>query len=93
MTPAIGLSLAVLALTLGLLVYGRLRTDVIALLVLGMLAATGLVQPAEAVAGFSNAAVIAVLGMFILTAALTRAGSAECCCASPVDGKAGSQRS
>src|SRR5690606_14493191 len=35
------------------------------------------VEPAEAVAGFSNAAVIAVLGMFILTAALTRAGIAS----------------
>lgn len=77
MTPAIALSLAILALTLGLLIHGRLRTDVIALLVLGTLAATGLVEPAEAVAGFSNAAVIAVLGMFILTAALTRAGIAS----------------
>ena len=62
MTPAIALSLAILVLTLGLLVHGRLRTDVIALLVLGTLAATGLVEPEEAVAGFSNAAVIAVLG-------------------------------
>jgi di/tricarboxylate transporter len=77
LTVAIALSLAILVLTLGLLVHGRLRTDVIALLVLGTLAATGLVEPAEAVAGFSNAAVIAVLGMFILTAALTRAGIAN----------------
>ena len=77
MTPAIALALAILVLTLGLLVHGRLRTDVIALLVLGTLAATGLVEPQEAVAGFSNAAVIAVLGMFILTAALTRAGIAS----------------
>jgi di/tricarboxylate transporter len=76
LTLAIGLALAILVLTLGLLAHGRLRTDVIALLVLGTLAATGLVEPEEAVAGFSNAAVIAVLGMFILTAALTRAGIA-----------------
>lgn len=77
MTVPIALSLVILALTLGLLIHGRLRTDVIALLVLGALAGTGLVTPAEAVAGFSNAAVIAVLGMFILTAALTRAGIAK----------------
>jgi di/tricarboxylate transporter len=77
LTLAIGLALAILVLTLGLLVHGRLRTDVIALLVLGTLAVTGLVEPAEAVAGFSNAAVIAVLGMFILSAALTRAGIAS----------------
>jgi di/tricarboxylate transporter len=77
LTLPIALALTILVLTLGLLVHGRLRTDVIALLVLGALAATGLVEPAEAVAGFSNAAVIAVLGMFILTAALSRAGIAN----------------
>jgi di/tricarboxylate transporter len=77
LTLPIALALTILVLTLGLLVHGRLRTDVIALLVLGALAATGLVEPAEAVAGFSNAAVIAVLGMFILTAALSRAGVAN----------------
>jgi di/tricarboxylate transporter len=77
LTFEIALALIILALTLGLLVHGRLRTDVIALLVLCTLAATGLVEPAEAVAGFSNAAVVAVLGMFILTAALTRAGIAN----------------
>ena len=53
MTLAIGLALAILVLTLGLLVHGRLRNDVIALLVLGTLAATGLVEPEEAVAGVS----------------------------------------
>jgi di/tricarboxylate transporter len=74
LTVEIALSLAILALTVGLLAHGRLRTDVVALLVLGALGGTGLVTPAEAVAGFSNAAVIAVLGMFVLTAALTRAG-------------------
>ena len=77
MTVEIALSLAILVLTLVLLVSGKLRTDLIALLVLGALAGTGLVTPAQAVAGFSNAAVIAVLGMFILTAALTRAGIAN----------------
>ena len=48
--------------------------DVIALMVLGSLVVTGLVTPPEAVAGFSNGAVIAVWAMFILSNALTRAG-------------------
>jgi di/tricarboxylate transporter len=74
LTLEIALSLGILILALALLVSGRFRPDVVALLVLGALAATGLVTPAEAVAGFSNAAVIAVLGMFILSAALTRSG-------------------
>ena len=36
MTLAIGLALAILVLTLGLLAHGRLRTDVIALLATGL---------------------------------------------------------
>src|SRR5690606_13546540 len=51
--------------------------DVIALMVLGSLVVTGLVTPPEAVAGFSNGAVIAVWAMFILSNALTRAGIAN----------------
>ncbi len=51
--------------------------DVIALMVLGALALTGLVSPSEAVAGFSNSAVIAVWAMFILSDGLTRTGIAD----------------
>ena len=48
--------------------------DVIALLVLSSLVVTGLITPPEAVAGFSNGAVIATWAMFILSNAMTRAG-------------------
>lgn len=51
--------------------------DVIALMVLGTLVLTGLVTASEAVAGFSNAAVIAVWAMFILSDGLNRAGIAN----------------
>ena len=51
--------------------------DLIALLVMGSLVLTGLVTPPEAVAGFSNAAVIAVWAMFILSDGLTRTGIAN----------------
>lgn len=77
MTYEIFLVLAILCVALALLASAAFRTDVIALLVLGALAVTGIVTPAEAVSGFSNAAVIAVIGMFILSAALTRAGIAN----------------
>jgi di/tricarboxylate transporter len=51
--------------------------DLVALMVLGTLVLTGLVTPPEAVAGFSNAAVIAVWAMFILSDGLTRTGIAN----------------
>jgi di/tricarboxylate transporter len=51
--------------------------DVVALLVLASLVLTGLVSPPDAVAGFSNGAVIAVWAMFILSDGLTRTGIAD----------------
>src|SRR5690606_4322574 len=48
--------------------------DVIALMVIGSLVATGLITPPDAVAGFSNGAVVATWAMFILSNAMTRAG-------------------
>jgi len=77
LTFKIGLVLAILIVSLALFVSEKVRMDVIALLVLGTLVITGLVSPPEAVAGFSNAAVIAVWAMFILSDGLTRAGIAD----------------
>ena len=51
--------------------------DIIALIVLAALALTGLVSPQQAVAGFSNPAVITVWSMFILSAGLARTGIAD----------------
>jgi len=51
--------------------------DLVALLVLGALAITGLVDSSEAFAGFSNSAVITVWAMFILSEGLTRTGIAD----------------
>ena len=51
--------------------------DLVALLVLGALALTGLVTPAEALSGFSNPAVVTVWAVFILSAGLARTGVAN----------------
>ena len=51
--------------------------DLIALIVMGSLVITGLVSPPEAVAGFSNAAVIAIWAMFVISDGLTRTGIAN----------------
>ena len=77
MTPDIALVLAILAISLVLFVTEKVRMDVIALMVLGSLVLTGQVSPPDAVAGFSNAAVIAVWAMFILSDGLTRTGIAN----------------
>jgi len=77
LTLEIGLVLSILAFALALFISEKLRMDLIALLVLGSLVITELVTPQEAVAGFSNAAVIAVWAMFILSSGLTRTGIAD----------------
>lgn len=77
MTFEIALVLAILLIALVLFVSEVIRMDLVAMLVLGTLAVTGLVGPNEAFAGFSNSAVITVWAMFILSEGLTRTGIAN----------------
>jgi len=53
-----------------------LRVDVTALLVLVLVAVLGLAPAERAIAGFSNPAVIAIAGMFVISAGLSRTGVA-----------------
>jgi di/tricarboxylate transporter len=77
LTPEIALVLGIVAFTFILLVSERLRIDLIALLVLGILAVSGLLTPSEALSGFSNPAVITVWAVFILSGGLSRSGIAR----------------
>ncbi len=77
MTPEIALVLIILAAALILFVSERLRVDLVAILVLVALAIAGLVSPAEALSGFSNAAVVTVWAIFVLSGGLTRTGVAS----------------
>ena len=77
MTWEIALVLFILALALTLFITEIVRMDVVALLVLGILAVTGLVDSTDALSGFSNPAVITVWAMFILSDGLTRTGIAD----------------
>ncbi|HEX7061493.1 MAG TPA: SLC13 family permease [Woeseiaceae bacterium] len=77
MTFEIALVLAILGVALVLFISGIIRMDLVALLVLGTLAVTGLVTPDEAFAGFSNGAVITIWAMFILSEGLARTGIAN----------------
>ncbi len=77
MTLEIAMVLGILAISLILFVSEVIRMDLVALLVLGALAITGLVDSSQAFSGFSNSAVITVWAMFILSEGLTRTGIAD----------------
>lgn len=59
----------------GLFVAGRVRPDLVALLLVVALAVTGLVSPEEAVSGFASPATVSVLAMLILAGGLNRTGA------------------
>lgn len=77
MTQDILLCLLILAFAVTMFVTELLRMDLVALLVMCALAVLGVVTPAQALAGFSDEAVITVWAMFILSEGLTRSGSGQ----------------
>jgi len=77
MTPEILLVFGILVVVIGVLVTEVMPLEVLAMLVLGVLAVTGLVSPTEALAGFSNPAVVTIWAVFILSGGLTRTGIAN----------------
>ena len=77
MTLQIAFIFAILLVSLVLFITEWIRMDVVSLMVLAVLAVSGTVTPDEALAGFSNAAVVTVWAMFILSEGLTRTGIAR----------------
>ena len=77
MTPEIALVLTILAAAVVFLITEWIPMEVTALLSLGAVALTGLVTPVEALAGFSNPAVVTVWAVFILSGGLTLTGVAN----------------
>lgn len=55
----------------------RVRSDLVALLALLAFILTGILEPAEAFAGFSNSVVIMIAGLFIVGAGIFRTGLAQ----------------
>ena len=66
--------LALLALILGLFIWGRWRYDLVAFTALLVAVVLGLVEPAEAFRGFGHPAVVTVAAVLILSAALSNSG-------------------
>lgn len=63
--------------TLLLLLVFRMRAELVALLVLIVLEIPGILTRDEALSGFSNSAVITIIGLFVISAALERTGVAD----------------
>lgn len=74
MTLDIVLLLLILAFTIAAFVREWLPLDVVAMTTMALLLLCNLVTPEQAVSGFSNAAVVTVMMMFILSDALVRSG-------------------
>ena len=76
MTLDIAIVFSITALAVLLFITERVRVDLVALLVMVSLALTGILTPVEALSGFSNAAVVTVWAILILSAGLARTGVA-----------------
>jgi len=77
LTLEIALTFGVLLLAIIFFITEILRPDLVALIVLVLMVVFGLVSPVDALAGFSNPAVVAIWAMFILSSGLARTGVAS----------------
>ena len=68
--PQAVITLAVLVLAIVLFITGALAPELTGLLSLGLLVATGVLSPPEALAGFGSPALITLMGLFPVSAAL-----------------------
>ena len=66
--------IGIIVILLALIAFTRLRIDLIALLVLLMVALTGLVPAGDALSGFSSSVVITIIGLLVITRGLERTG-------------------
>lgn len=67
----------ILIVTTILFIYGKYRSDIIAIGSLLALTLTGVITPTEALAGFSNSVVIMIAGLFIVGAGIFNTGLAK----------------
>lgn len=75
MSPHEWIVLAIAAVAMVLFVSEKLSIDLVALLIIVALVATGVITPREGLAGFSDPATLTVAFMFVLSAALLRTGA------------------
>ena len=66
--------IGIILVLFGLIFFTRLKTEMIAIIVLLMVAISGLIPVAEVISGFSSSVVITLIGLFIITHALEVTG-------------------
>lgn len=77
MTPDLIVVLVILGAAVALFVSDKIRLDAVALLVVLALTLTGVLTPAQALAGFADPLVIMIAGLFVVGGALTQTGIAQ----------------
>src|SRR5690606_41393685 len=76
MSPDLAVVVAILVGAVVLFVSDKIRLDAVALLVVLALALSGVVTPAEALAGFADPLVALIAGLFVVSAVLVHTGIA-----------------
>ncbi len=71
------ITLVILFITSALFLWGKLRSDLVALMALLALSISGILSPEEAIAGFANPIVLMLAGLFIISGAITQTGLAK----------------
>lgn len=74
---AMTITLIILALTIALFIWGRIRSDIVSLSALVVLILAGILTPTEALAGFSSSVVIMMVGLFVVGGAILQTGLAR----------------
>ncbi len=69
--------LVVIVIAVALFITEYLSIDLVAIMIMSSLVLSGVISPADGVAGFSNAATITVAAMFVLSAALLKTGGMQ----------------
>lgn len=73
----LALTFIILGFTIILFMSNRVRADLVSILALLALVISGILEPSEALAGFSNSVVIMIAGLFVVGAGILRTGLAQ----------------
>ncbi len=73
----LSLTFIILGFTIILFMSNRVRADLVSILALLALVISGILEPSEALAGFSNSVVIMIAGLFVVGAGILRTGLAQ----------------
>ena len=73
----VAIVIAVFALTIVAFIADKVRSDIVALSSLALLLVTNVLTPGEALAGFSNSAVVMMIGLFVVGGAVFQTGLAR----------------